>query len=49
MTAYSKLQQQEFESEKDGYTAPNIKEKLVHLILMLFQILFLQVKAPLLQ
>ena len=40
MTAYSRLQQQEFDSEKEGYTATNIKERLEHHILTQYQMLF---------
>ena len=39
MTAYSKIQQQEFAREKDGYTSVKHQREVEHLILTLYQIL----------
>jgi len=40
MAAYSRLQQQEFDSEKEGYTATKHQEKLGHHILTQYRMLF---------
>ena len=49
MTAYSKIQEQEFEEKKMVIQALNIKEKLELHILMQFQTLLAQAKAQPLQ